>query len=374
MKHNRIVVVLGMHRSGTSAITRGLEVLGVDLGGELIPGIEDQNKKGFYEDRDVNRLNHELLLSLGHDWNSSAPLSEQELTESPVSRQHLQRAVELLQFKLRGDNCFGIKDPRIARLLPFWQNVFELAKCRVSYIIAYRNPLNVALSLSKRDGMAMEKALYLWFEHMLRSLTLTRGARRVVVDYDRIMKDPSGQLKRIAVGLDLSFNPGAPALSDYREHFLEERLQHHHFEKSDLVLDRAANSFIIKLDDLISDMAGDVKSIDSEEVESFLSRANCQLQDDLPKLNYIKSIESDLVKAYREVSGREKYIAELNAQLAARDATILNISNRIESIEASFSWRITRPLRELVTWYNKLIKYILNIILYVLYSRKKNGK
>ena len=56
----RLIVVLGMHRSGTSAITRGLQVMGVGLGDRMMPAMPD-NVKGFWEDVDLNALNMEML-------------------------------------------------------------------------------------------------------------------------------------------------------------------------------------------------------------------------------------------------------------------------------------------------------------------------
>jgi hypothetical protein len=62
MKHNRrLIVVLGMHRSGTSALTRGLQVMGVTLGDRMMPPVEGNNAKGFWEDIDLNALNVEML-------------------------------------------------------------------------------------------------------------------------------------------------------------------------------------------------------------------------------------------------------------------------------------------------------------------------
>ena len=332
MRDHHLVIVLGMHRSGTSAITKGLEALGVDLGQNLMPGVEDDNDKGYFEDLDVNALNMELMSALGHDWNTSTPLSPQELTDSPVIQELLLRGVVLLRNKLRDSTCYGLKDPRIARLLPFWQRAFELVECRVSYVIAHRNPLSVARSLSKRDGMASEKAHYLWFEHMLLSLTLTRGAPRMVVDFDRVMKDPAGQLQRIAEGLGLSFDPNAPATINYREQFLEKRLQHHRYGKSDLALNDAANSIIIELNDLLSDLAGDVKSLDSEEVESLLTRADRQLTDDQPKLNYIKRVEKELIEAHQEVADRDGRIAAFTGQVASLEQAINERDIQIASL------------------------------------------
>lgn len=65
-KNNQLIVVLGMHRSGTSAITRGLQVLGVELGDQLMPGAVGDNEKGYWEDSDPNAWKIELLQTLGN--------------------------------------------------------------------------------------------------------------------------------------------------------------------------------------------------------------------------------------------------------------------------------------------------------------------
>ena len=79
MDHKQIVVVLGMHRSGTSAITRGLQVLGVELGSNLLSPEAGINDKGFWEDVDVTAFNDEFLKELGHDWHTLTPIMSEEL-------------------------------------------------------------------------------------------------------------------------------------------------------------------------------------------------------------------------------------------------------------------------------------------------------
>src|SRR5882724_9597278 len=59
--HQRLIVVLGMHRSGTSAMTRALQAMGVELGSRLMPPVEGENDKGFWEDLELNALNIEVL-------------------------------------------------------------------------------------------------------------------------------------------------------------------------------------------------------------------------------------------------------------------------------------------------------------------------
>ena len=75
----KLIVVLGMHRSGTSAITRGLICLGVQLGNRLIPPIEGNNDKGFWEDIDLNNLNNEILETIYKEWHYFVSIQQEEI-------------------------------------------------------------------------------------------------------------------------------------------------------------------------------------------------------------------------------------------------------------------------------------------------------
>lgn len=79
IENKKLIVVLGMHRSGTSAITRGLQVLGVNLGDNLMPPVEGNNAKGFFEDLDLNALNVELLQTLRSDWDYLSPIEDSDV-------------------------------------------------------------------------------------------------------------------------------------------------------------------------------------------------------------------------------------------------------------------------------------------------------
>ena len=121
-RNKRVVVVLGMHRSGTSAITRGLQALGVNLGQRLLPS-QPENPKGFWEDIDINALNIELQAALGQYWHSFGNMG-QELADRSRWEPFVDRAKKLLQEKMVETEIFGVKDPRMCRLLPFWQSIF----------------------------------------------------------------------------------------------------------------------------------------------------------------------------------------------------------------------------------------------------------
>lgn len=216
-KTSKVLIVLGMHRSGTSAITRGLRVMGVELGNRLIPPIEGNNDKGFWEDIDLNAFDNEILAELGQSWFSLTPIDEADIALLK-KRGYFLRAVELLGAKIGDAEVFGFKDPRVAKLLPFWREVFAHCELDVSYVIALRHLLSVAQSLVKRDAMDSEQSYLLWLGHIIPALVQSAGKPRIVTDYDQIMAAPEQELQRVAnaFGLQLS----AEAMADYRNEFL----------------------------------------------------------------------------------------------------------------------------------------------------------
>ncbi|RZI58838.1 MAG: hypothetical protein EOP94_03035, partial [Zymomonas sp.] len=68
------ILVLGMHRSGTSALTGVLDELGLPAAGELLAA-ESYNEKGLFENKSVNAFHNRLLDYLGSRWDDPMPLS-----------------------------------------------------------------------------------------------------------------------------------------------------------------------------------------------------------------------------------------------------------------------------------------------------------
>jgi glycosyltransferase involved in cell wall biosynthesis len=231
----RIVVVLGMHRSGTSAITRALEILGVNIGQNLLPPVDGINAKGFFEDVDLTSLNAEILRALGSDWHSLARIAPEDIAVLNGGEYFL-RATELLRNKTAAASVFGFKDPRVAKILPFWRRVFSHCQLNADYVLVIRNPLSVVRSLAKRDGLLPEKTYMLWLGHVLNSLAHTEEAPRVLIDYDHFIQEPKEDLEKMADRLHLKFD--LQAFQTYRSEFLDEGLRHTVFRSSDLTLDQ----------------------------------------------------------------------------------------------------------------------------------------
>ncbi|MEL7047145.1 MAG: hypothetical protein AAGL66_19350, partial [Pseudomonadota bacterium] len=225
------VVVLGMHRSGTSAITRGLIPLGVALGNDLIPAAFD-NVKGFWEDRQLTEINQQLQSLMGYEW-YGAELSTPIDFDAPDVARLYDKALDVLQTKLGRDVRFAFKDPRTSLVLEFWQSIFERLKLDPAYVIALRNPLDVSRSLKKRNALELGKSLYLWQNSFLRALELTKGARRIVVSYEEVLINPGEELQRISERLGLSKAIDGEELDAYQDSFLSQELQHEHSQDSD---------------------------------------------------------------------------------------------------------------------------------------------
>lgn len=233
----RLILVLGMKRSGTSALTKGLEVMGVSLGNRLMPP-SSVNEKGFWEDLDFHALNLEMLNSFKNRLRRIAPLTEEETT-SLLKSTYWARASQLLLEKIPQDQPLGLKVPTFSILLPFWEKVFEENGVALSIIIALRNPISVALSAERCFSDPQEKSFWIWISSMLSSLLNSENSERILVDYDELIKNPSYQMERIATALNLKINNGL--LQEYSHHFIDSSLRHvvvknQHFSNNDLCL------------------------------------------------------------------------------------------------------------------------------------------
>lgn len=329
-QRKRIVVVLGMHRSGTSAIARGLKALGVDLGEKVIPPIAGVNEKGFWEDVDINTLDDELLHYLGYDWHTLTPIQQSEFTRRNLASFKL-RALELLQEKLKGITVFGLKDPRISRLLPFWKIVFEDLGVNVEYVIVIRHPMSVADSLSKRDDFDLDKSSYLWLGHIVPSMLDSEGYQRVVVDYDLLMEDPERQLCRIAEALSLSFDASSPAVKEYVNEFLTNDLRHTKFHINDLKLVPELPQYVVDAYIFLNKLARDEVSVSSDEVHEIFTTLASRMEE--------------MRWAFSYVARRDAQIETLKRVLDERDGQIAILNRSMSQLLASSSWRLTKPLR-----------------------------
>jgi hypothetical protein len=201
-----IVCTLGMHRSGTSLVSRALNVLGVYLGPEdhlMRPSTD--NPAGHWESRPIKEINDEILTILGGSWSDPPPLAP-GWERSPGLAAPRRRAREVIESDFSGSELWGFKDPRNSLTLPFWQRILDPMR----YVICLRNPLDVAASAVDRnrkdDTVPFEQGIELWLAYVRGALSATAGHPRQLVFYEDLMADPEPVVRDLArfIGREMS--------------------------------------------------------------------------------------------------------------------------------------------------------------------------
>lgn len=331
----KLVVVLGMARSGTSATARALPVFGVQLGDNLMKAWPGINDKGFWEDLDVYELNIELMRELQADWQSHGPISLQDISADKLAAFRLRASALLLQRTADG-KPFGFKDPRTSRLLGFWRPIFDHLELDHGYVISLRDPLSVARSLAKAWGYGTEKACYLWLEYIVDAMHGSRGARRLVVDFDAIIADPASQLQRIAS--TLGFPPPDEQSPEYREYadiFLDESLRHARFETADLRLDPAVPQDAIDAYTMLRRVSRDELSIDDPEIVALFDRLRDSLEHMAPALMQMRRQDEAIRSLTQTVAARDAEVARLQQELRAAQDECTQRNSRIAQLAAT---------------------------------------
>ncbi len=219
------IVVLGMHRSGTSALTRVLSLGGAELPQDLTEAVPGNNEKGFFESRQLLLINIRIMNALNFEWWSTAPLEAERLNAAGLEeyrRQIRKYASEQMYTK----ETLLLKDPRMCRLFPMWRR--ELRKQGgVAAILALRDPRAVAASLFERDGIPNQHGQFLWLRHMLEAERHSRSIPRQIVAYEDLMEDWVPVTERIAAGMAPVWTPDWSQTAMEVDDFLEGRLTHH---------------------------------------------------------------------------------------------------------------------------------------------------
>lgn len=217
------VLVMGMHRSGTSALAGSLQRLQVPLGSRLVAPGED-NPGGYFEHAGAVTTHETLLAELDNGWESLLPLPTNWI-QSAAAERAASELGDLISVDFGNAVLWAIKDPRLSRLLPLWHRVLAKQEVRPAHVFMLRHPDEVAASLSKRDGIGAGYAYLLWLQHYLDAERDSRGYARAVLTYDQLLADPVASLGWLAEVLGVRW-PVPPAQGGVGE-ILDSSKRHH---------------------------------------------------------------------------------------------------------------------------------------------------
>jgi len=185
--------VLGMHRSGTSLLTRLVTLLGIELCRQedlLVGGA--RNPRGHWESVSLIRYNDRLLEELGCTWFCPPPMDAGET--SKLLERHRTEALDAVQHA-HPNRPWVWKDPRTCALMPFWAPVLGE---RVVYLLVARHPLEVRDSLSSRNGFAPALSMAMWERYTRQAMLGAAGRPAIQCTYDGVLADPVAWCEQLA--------------------------------------------------------------------------------------------------------------------------------------------------------------------------------
>jgi hypothetical protein len=203
------VVVLGMHRSGTSLCSHVLSALGIDMTDDVSAPrsglLQADNPKGHWERWEIVEFHDRILRSfnrvyesVAHDFCLPAAWWADQRVAS-VRRE----IVAYLQGRMEGAP-FGFKDPRTVRLMPIWHQIFAELKLAPKIVYCLRDPVQVGRSVHARDGLSPELAQYRWLVYNIEFFRHTKMYEFCTVEYEAWFEEPVKNVARLRSFLDLS--------------------------------------------------------------------------------------------------------------------------------------------------------------------------
>jgi hypothetical protein len=260
-KPSRAVCVLGMHRSGTSAIARSVNLLGAHIGEEhrMMPPAEE-NPEGFWEHAEIVEIHDRILAFFESSWDTTVPLPDGWWKEAAI-QPYKERLKEIVYNEFAFSPLWTWKDPRTSILLPLWKELLGEMGIELIYLIAIRNPLDVVASLTKRNGFGREKSLGIWTLYTISALYETEGQQRSIMQYDDFLADWEGSLRQVAADLDIPWPEDEEGLRRAMGTFLKPSLRHSQSRLEELAEDEAIPETVVDVYRYGLDPSGSGKDI-----------------------------------------------------------------------------------------------------------------
>jgi len=364
-----------MHRSGTSALTRVINLLGVDLGQNLMQAKPD-NVKGFWEEEEVVGLNDKLLSAFGRRWDDVREFPPGWWDEKEFLP-YREKIAEILNREFGPSALWGLKDPRLCRLVPLYRTILHEMGCDVKAVLVLRDPMEVAKSLHAREGMPLYYGLLLWIRYVIDAEKDSRDVPRVWVTYEELLSDWQSVARKIQDTLHITWPVAIDTAAPLIDQFLDPGLRHQkaESERSDeasplehlacevyelvrtaedsSLLQGSLDEISEKLRELFSlftdtstsaeGFSGYFKKNVPSVTDSFLqgealieTRRNLELQIKLEEVR--NNLEKELARTNERLKQLRNEMQQIKIQ---RDEA----RHWLEYAKSTYSWKLTRPFR-----------------------------
>jgi len=320
----KAILVLGMHRSGTSMLAGTIAALGSAPPRKPLAS-DGNNARGYWESAPLNFANNELLAAAGSSWHDWRPLNPQWL-QSPAAEGYRHKIKAILASEFGDEPLFFVKDPRICRFVPFMSSILAEMEIDPVALLPLRNPLEVAYSLERRDGLPPAKSLLLWLRHVLEAEYHSRHMPRYFTRHEQFLIDWQHHVDRAAEKTGIVWPIRSDKAGTEIGRFLTVELYHERATVEDVHNHPDAIPLIRTAYDILCAIADDG---DSQKLRDELDLMRAKFDESCAIVSAAAAAESDHLRRERDalVHDRSKIVAERTALLA------------------SSRWRLTAPLR-----------------------------
>jgi hypothetical protein len=220
--------VLGVHRSGTSALAGGLHLLGVNLGDNLQTGGPPSSiTPGAFINQDIVLVHDILFRDLGCRWDMVGSLPDGWIDTEAADRA-AGKLTRIVERQLLGKDPWAVADPRLCRLMPLWFKVLEPLQIEPRLVHLVRHPHEVARSLNARDEMDLFQGHLFWLVHNRDALRACSERNHVLLTYDQLLADPVTTLQSIATALSIDLPRDPVECVVPLAEFIRSDHKHHH--------------------------------------------------------------------------------------------------------------------------------------------------
>jgi hypothetical protein len=345
-----------MHRSGTSALTRVLNLLGCALPDNLL-GAGVGNETGHWEAASAVTLNDQIFASAGTRWDDWGPLND-DWRQSPLRDEMLHKAAAVIEEHADLGSLFAIKDPRLCRLADVWLAAMEEAKVEPSAVLMVRNPAEVIASLESRDLMAPEYGQLLWLRHALDAEFFSRGSKRVFCRYDQLLSNWFSVIDRVRIGLGVTLPRNSPSVHLEIEQYLNDKHRHHQVPIEAVISNPALSDWLRRTFAIMmnwseeGEKSSDYAELDQTRLEfdrSYSTFARLLMPGGLTGgAGLGPSMKRELTEALQAMQDAEIASQETEARLssaAAREAEITAEVARLEAVAAAANSDVEREVQ-----------------------------
>lgn len=362
------VLILGMHRSGTSALAGMLNFAGLDLGGKLTPGHED-NPKGFFEHDEIWQIHDELLRETGTSWQDIRQLPP-DWRQSPPANLVRDRLDALLRQDFAGKPLWGIKDPRLSRVFGIWPELLDGLGAEARAVLAVRHPMEVAASLTQRNGLDLAHGLALWLRYTLDAERNTRGLKRAIQHYPDMLGNWRTELARLGAVLEIPLPEPTAQTAAAIDGFLDSAMRHHRAgadwaDHPQPLVGWCAQAYAAMLAlpdaDALRSLDAVRETFDSSELKAaaYTAQISAHLSEIELYRNANQWLESEraaqeaAITAAAEAAAADAETAAAELERGVEDKKNLQaahdeLRSELHRLQASRSWRLTQPLRNLL--------------------------